>query len=402
MFLKLALFAMRRHARRTVLILFAVAVSVLVMEAAGGLMEGMRASFLASLTSDGAHVTLYARGWKERLDQLSLDHTIDDADGLVTTLKGDLRVVDVEKVMDFGALLVVDKKNIGVSGIGVQPDTRYYAAIARDLKAGSFPPRGNGIVISSAVARVLGVSPGDGLVVLVQDSQGSPYYLEFRVSGVFESASQNFDSGHFFIAHEKAAELLDLPRATTEIRIRLADPGMAEGYASEHLSDFQRGGLEAETWKEANKGTLGLLGMFDFFMAFMDLCIISVAASVIINAILMNIFERMQEFGTLRAIGLKRRGMRGIILAEGLFQGLAGAALGLLVGIPLVLYLQRHGMDWGGMADLMGVGNRVFFRFSPWRSLTNLLAGLVISLVSSLYAARVGGKLSIMDSLTYV
>jgi len=401
-FLRLAVTAMGRHSRRTVLILFSVAISVMVMEAAGGLMEGMRESFLRTLTSDGAHVTLYARGWKERLDQLSLDHTIADPDRLMAGLKADGRVRGVEKVMSFGALLVADRKNIGASGIGVQADTVYYGTIARDLRAGSFPPRGNGIVISGSVARVLGVSLHDPLIVLVQDRQGSPYYLELQVSGIFESSSLDFDTGHFFISHENAEQLLDLPRATTEIRIRLNDPGQAETYASTHRLEFQAIGLEEETWRAANKGALSLLGMFDFFLAFMDVCIIAVAAAVIVNAILMNIFDRIQEFGTLRAIGLKRRGMREMILAEGFFHGFAGASLGLLLGIPLVLYFQQHGMDWGRISDLMGVGNRIFFKFSPLRSLQDLAAGLVISLVSSFYAARVSGRLSIMDSLTYV
>jgi hypothetical protein len=82
---------------------------------------------------------------------------------------------------------------------------------------------------------------------------------------------------------------------------------------------------------------------FILFSIFFLLAIIGV-----INTMLMAVIERTRELGMLMAVGMRPVQVVGLILAEA--AGLAGASLvlGGAIGVPLLWYLQVHGLDFGG------------------------------------------------------
>jgi putative ABC transport system permease protein len=401
-FVKLAFFNLLRHRRRTLLILFAVAVSVFVMNLVAALMGGMRYHFLSSIVSGGGHITLYADGWKERTDSYSLAPVISDPGNLIITLEEDPRIAGAENVMEFTALLISGSKNIALSGLGIPAETAAWSQVKNAMQQGSFPPMKDGIVISRTVAQTLSLQVGDAVTVLVQDSGESPFYLDFTVSGIFSSSSTEFDEGTFFIPFSDARQLLYLPDKTTEIRIRLHDPYQAAAVVSSYNRLFTDNHLEAETWQQANGSLLEMLNMFDFFMAIVNVFIMIVAVSVIINTVLMNVFDRIREFGTLRAVGLKKKAMSLILLIEGLITGVGGSIAGFLFSYPVILYFGTYGLNWGEFSDLIGAGDSVYFRLSALRCLTNILSGITVTLLASAYAAWSGRRKTIVESLKTV
>lgn len=402
MIFRMALLNLRKHWKRTLLILFAVMVSVLVMEVVAGMFQGISANFFRNITQEGGHVVVTAEGYSDRLNPYSLDYTIDDYAGVSESLQGMERVQAVEAVLQFGGLLQHDARDIQLAGIGVRPDTRFYRSVRDGVVSGHFPPDSGGIVISRSNARLLQLSTGDSLLLVVQDSTGSPFYREFRVDGVFDTDATEFDDNHFFLKHSEAEELLYLPGATTEVRLRLDSTENVAGFANAARQQLGGAGLEIRTYRDIHSGLLSMIEMMDFFTVFMNLFVVIVAASVITNAILMNVFDRIREFGTMRAIGVKKRGIARMILVEGVLQGLFGSLLGLAVGIPIVLYLSQHGIDFGGISEAFGMGSSQFrFGYSLENSGINLIAGMMIAVAGSLYAAFVGMRLSIMEALRY-
>lgn len=402
MFIKIAWLNLVKHRRRTLLIIFAVMVSVLVMEVVSGMFHGMTVNFFKSLTREGGHVQVNAPGWKDRLNPYSLDYTIGGYEELSSDLLALPGAEAVEPILHFGALLQKGERDVTLAGMGVLPDTAYFENVHKGIQEGAFLPQGEGILLSRALCDLLKLSLGDGVNVVVEDSTGSPFYYEYPVTGIFETNSTELDENTFFLSHEAAQDLLYLPGETTEIRVRLEESSLAPGFKEAALTG-PAADLTVQTWRDLNSGITAILEMMDFFILFMDLFIIIVVATVITNAILMNVFERIREFGTLRAIGLKRGQLGGMILTEGVIQGVVGALLGLALGIPIVLYYSVNGIDWGGISEALGLGSDLFyFGYSLKSSVLNALAGVFIALGGSLYAARIGGKLSIMDALRYV
>jgi len=131
---------------------------------------------------------------------------------------------------------------------------------------------------------------------------------------------------------------------------------------------------------------------FILFSIFFLLAIIG-----IVNTMLMAVIERTRELGMLMAVGMRPVQVVGLILAEA--AGLAGASLvlGGAIGVPLLWYLQVHGLDLGGAIDefsLAGVvvghhwyGRQDFFAYSQ-AALGLALTALTSAVYPALRAAR--------------
>jgi putative ABC transport system permease protein len=393
---RIAVLNITKHPRRTLLIVFAILLSVMVMLFVEGMLDGMRRTFFQRTLMDTGHLQLHDAGWEDRINQYSLDYTITDPGDFLAELRSREDVRDAEKFLLFGGLLTHEGKNIATGGVGVPPNTAFYTTVKEGMVRGALPSEATDIAISTRTAELLDVSFGDPLVVLVEDSQGSPYYIQYEVSGLFESDSSQFDTSFFFITHAAAEELLYLPGETTEIRVNLTGPEIADDVAAELDAEWSERDVSVQTWRDIHGSFIVIFELFDVFMFFIDLLVIIVAASVITNAILMNVFERTREFGTMRAIGLKRRAQLGLILAEGLAYGFVGTVAGLAAGIPLVLFFQEQGLYMGAAGEAFEMGRRIYFSLTATGLARSGVAGALTAVLGSLYAGMVLGRRSIV------
>ncbi len=402
---KIAWQNMLKHGRRTLLILFSVALSVAVILFVDGMVEGLKENFFKNMLAESGHLQILPAGQEEALDPFDLDLLLDDPDQLIDQIEEYSEVERAEEVLSFGAMLLADEKNMTIAGYGVSRDTIFFSKPREGLIAGEFlaDPKRPGIAVGLRIAELLDLSLGNPLVVLVEDSTGSPWYVEYPVTGIFETDSREFDENHVFIAHEAAEELLYVPDQTREIRVLLNDQEAADPLVTKlqnRGAPFEE--VEIKAWEEIHGSFLVLIELFDVFIVFINVFTVIVAATVITNSILMNVFERSREYGTLRAIGMKRRQLFGLVLTEGVVQGLVGSLAGLALGIPPVLYFQEHGMHWGEITESLGLGENFTFAFSVEHLFSALLAGVLIACAGSLYAGFVSARMSIMDALSAV
>jgi putative ABC transport system permease protein len=402
-FLKVAWQNMMKHRRRTALIIFSTGLSVAVILFVAGMVEGFKVNFFRNMLQQSGHLQLLPQGQEEALNPYDLELLLDNPDELVEAVQQRDGIKTAEKILTFGAMLLAEEKNLTIAGAGTHPDSLFFEKAREGIYAGDFLAEENGLAISRNIAGLLHVEPGDPVVVLVEDSSGSPWYMEYPVTGLFETDSRDFDEMYFFINHSQAEDLLYVPGQTREIRVLLDDKEEAPSLADNLTGrpPFQDA-CEIKEWHEIHGSYLVLLRMFDVFIVFINIFTIIVAATVITNSILMNIFERAREHGTLRAIGMKRSQIFGLIMTEGFLQGLAGSLLGLMIGIPLVLYFQAYGMNWGAITESFGVGRTFNFAFSPQYAFSSLAAGVLIACGGSLYAGLISVRMSIMDSLRAV
>lgn len=492
MILKIAWGSLRRHGRRSLLIVLAIAISVATMEFLSGVMSGMREDFFETMVSSGGHLQVEHIEAEDALDPTSLELLIPDWSELREWFLEQEEVVRAEPVLTFGALVVKDGTNAPMIGYGILPDTGFFSDVRGGISEGRFltspegatapestavtttgtlaigttvatasvpPPEPHvahtvhfglsptvqdspknvflsspspavaasatdseevipvddvaprEILISTEISDMLDLSLGDQAMILVEDSTGAPYYLDYNVVGIFRSDSGEFDESSFLVSHTDAQDLLYVGDATREIRVTLTDDTLAAPVADRFADAFgvgrgavtdRRGTdppITVRTWREIQGGIVVLIEMFDIFMVTINLLIVIVAATVITNAILMNVFEKTKEYGMMRAIGLKNRGVIGLVLAEGTAYGVAGSIAGLAIGMPLVVYFQTHGIDFGEVMESFGMGREITTTFDPKNSVINALFGALTAFIGSLYAALVSQRRTIIESM---
>jgi putative ABC transport system permease protein len=108
----------------------------------------------------------------------------------------------------------------------------------------------------------------------------------------------------------------------------------------------------------------------------------------IVNTLVLTVFERTRELGMLRAVGMTRRQVRGMIFGESVVTALIGATLALPVGIVLA-YMVGKAISFS--AFTVPVGQLIAF----------VIAAVVVGLLAAILPARRAAKLNVLEALQY-
>lgn len=144
------------------------------------------------------------------------------------------------------------------------------------------------------------------------------------------------------------------------------------------------------------------ISMFKAIFSFISILISAVVLFTVGNTMSMAVVERTVEIGTLRAIGLRRSGIRRIFICEGFLLGLIGIVAGLAIAILLALIINHSGLTWlpPGRIDKVPLTVRVW---SETAMILTTAGGLIIvAVASALLPAARAAKLNIVDALRHV
>jgi putative ABC transport system permease protein len=160
--------------------------------------------------------------------------------------------------------------------------------------------------------------------------------------------------------------------------------------------------LEAQDFEALNPFYGQAIGMFAAIFGFMAVLIGAIVLFTVGNTMSMAVVERTIEIGTLRAMGLRRTGIRNLFVCEGLLLGLIGAVTGVAVALLVAWAINHGGLTWmpPGQVDPAPLTVRVWGEFRLMLATGIGLA--VVSVVSAWWPARRAAKLPIVDALRHV
>ena len=142
--------------------------------------------------------------------------------------------------------------------------------------------------------------------------------------------------------------------------------------------------------------------MFAAIFGFMSVLIGAIVLFTVGNTMSMAVVERTTEIGTLRAMGLRRAGIRNLFVSEGFLLGLIGAASGIVAALALAWLINHGGLTWTppGQVDPVPLTVRVW---GETRMMVLTGIGLtLVSVISAWWPARRAARLQIVDALRHV
>ncbi|WP_432723440.1 FtsX-like permease family protein [Jeongeupia wiesaeckerbachi] len=145
-----------------------------------------------------------------------------------------------------------------------------------------------------------------------------------------------------------------------------------------------------------------IVGMFAAIFGFIALLIGVIVLFTVGNTMSMAVIERTTEIGTLRAIGLRRDGIRRLFVIEGALLGLAGSGLGVLVALALAWLINHAGLSWLPPGNLEPVPLTVRVWGEPAMIVATAIGLTLIAAISAWWPARRAAKLEIVDALRHV
>jgi ABC-type lipoprotein release transport system permease subunit len=198
----------------------------------------------------------------------------------------------------------------------------------------------------AALARNLGVVPGDEIVMLGTDASGGVAPLVARLAGTFATGQAELDRSVLQVPIDAMRSAFSFGDEAHAILVRAEDVAGSRG-----LAVALRGVVCADCvvleWpalipelqqtidldRVSNRLFYGLLALLVSF--------------TVVNSFVMVLFERTREFGMLLAIGMRPGGIVGMLLLEGVWLAVLGIALGLALAVPVVAWVAEVGLPLG-------------------------------------------------------
>ncbi|NIM93947.1 MAG: FtsX-like permease family protein [Anaerolineales bacterium] len=140
--------------------------------------------------------------------------------------------------------------------------------------------------------------------------------------------------------------------------------------------------------------------MFDVIFLFLFVIVFIIVVTSVINTMSMAVLERTREIGTLRALGLKRKGVILLFTIESSLLGLCGTIGGLLLTVLGWWLVNLFKPTW----IPPGIAARVpiIIQFVPDSMVFSFLFLLVLCLIASLIPARRAARQNVVDALGHV
>jgi len=400
MLFQLATRNLLRHSTRTATALAAIAFGVVALILAGGFVKDLYAQLgEALIRSQSGHLqvgkaAIFAHGSRNP-DQ----HLIDSPEGVKARLVQVPGVAQTMARLNFSGLLNNGKVDVPILGEGIEAGPEAELAQSITMLSGRLlgAKDRRGILLGEGLARTLKLAPGNQVVVVASTLDGAMNTGDFEVVGVFRSFSKEYDERAVRLPLAAAQDLLGTDRANL-IVVLLEDTEKTAAAAAAAETALAGGGLAVKRWEEINDFYANTVALYDRQFAVLRIIMLFMVLLGVANAVNMSVFERMGEFGTMRALGNRSRFVVALILSECLLLGIAGALAGVAAGAL---------MAWG--VSLVGIpmppppnsnaGYVATIHLLPEVMVQAFTIGVVATLLSGLLPAWRARRVPIVDAL---
>lgn len=391
-----------RNHRRTGVTIAAMTLGLLVMILYTGMVEGyLRAMEKNLIELELGDIQIHAEGY---FNKPSIYARMKDASEVVARLEAD-GYRATPRLLG-GALAAAKDASAGAQlrGVDVAREAQV-SGIGAHVAEGEWldPARPDEVVIGRRLARTLDVRVGDELVVLSQAVDGSTANALYRVRGVLKAVSDGTDRAGVFMTSAAFLELFVFEGGAHQIVVRRPEGLPLE--AATARAQALAPGYDVRSWRQLSPM---LASMFDSTRSVMTVLFLTfyvVIAILILNALLMAVFERIREFGVLKAVGVGPRAVLLLIVTESAYQTLISVGLALILTVPGFWYLSTVGVDMGvlGGASMMGIAFDPVWRavVTPQAYLSPLSLLVVIVSVATLIPAIKAARISPLEALRH-
>jgi ABC-type lipoprotein release transport system permease subunit len=398
-YFKLAYRNLGRHARRSVLSGLALAMGTALLMFISAFFQGeMRSAMESTLRLSSGHLQVRDADYDPDKLSVAWEYLIENPQQLSAQIEA-LEQVDVATPRLFASGIVsVQNDSLGVQIMGIDPASRANEPY-RHLVSGEFLTADDrdGILIGHPLAQNLGLNVGDQLNLLVNTSDGTVDEQLFTVRGIYTTGTTAYDKGIVFLPLAKAQAFSGAGNHASMIFVLLKDREQAEFVAEAIPSQ----NFQVETWRELNSLLVLVNDFSNAYLTVINLIILAVTVTVIVNTLLMSVFERTREIGILSAIGMKGRQIIAMFLAEASLLALGGVTVGSLAGWALSAYFGKVGIYFGdlGLSADMLLEDRIYTHLTLVSAVNLIITAFVITIIASLYPARMASRMEPVEAL---
>ncbi len=273
----------------------------------------------------------------------------------------------------------------------------FSALVAQDLGTGTGSQQAQGGTAEKGFPR---------LDLLASTAAGAPNVVSFHVVKAVQQGVKELDDS-FIGMHFKLAQQLLYGRGEHQaisivIQLHRSEDMSKARARLEHLVKSRELDLEVKDLLELQPFYRQVIAMFGSIFGFIAAIMGVIVLFTVVNTMSMSVMERIQEIGTLRALGVKQQGIRSQFIAEGWILGVLGATLGLFLAAIIARIINHAGLTWQPPGQAAQVPLRVLTSRSELLNISVWLGLSFMATLASFIPANRAAKMKVVDALGHV
>jgi putative ABC transport system permease protein len=412
---KIALRNLLRYKRRTVLTSLLIILGVVLVVVFSGISKSFKDMMIGTITDSMlGHLQIHKMGYVSSIDNLPLHLNLNENQISEVTSILDENEKDIEAYtfrIKLGAMLsnFEQTTNIRLTAVNPEMENKASPALVDRIinftgNADSFVRPGE-LIVPENLAAGLKLKIDQEVVLVANNKDGSVNGMSFTIAGIMTGLTG--PSGRDGYIHlDDARELLRIyGLEINEIAVRLKDGDHLKRVSKvlkqklQRITDIENKPVfELHTWDQLSPFST-IATIVDLLIYTVKIVLISIVLISILNVMMMSVFERVSEIGTISAIGTLPSKILWLFVSEGFLLGLISVVAGSVISV-LFLYLiniSEFYFSFGRMKNIL-----LTTSISAGELITVSIIVIIISIVSSFQPALKASKMEPVDALRHI
>ena len=407
---RIAIRNLMRYKRRTFLTASLITIGVVFVLVFIAISGSFRNMMVGEITDSFlGHMQIHQKGYVASIDTLPL--TMNMGTQAVKKVKKAINEVPgIEAYsmrIKFGGMFsnFIETTNVRLNGVYPEDEIRTVPLFSERILKGDKIIRKGEILVPELLAKGMKVKVGDMIVVVATNRDGSVNGKQFKVGGILESATGP-GGRDGYIHMDDALEVLRMDKVEiSEIALRLNDFTNLEevhnklgAILSMELNKMGKPAFEVHTWEKLSP-FYNIARMIDIMTLSIKVMLIAIVLISIMNVMIMAVYERIREIGTIAAIGTLPKKILSMFVIEGFSLGILGALIGNIIGVSAVYILNVSEITFN-------FGRQTGLILSPTVSPADIgaisIIVIIVSVLASLQPAFKASRMEPIEALRHV
>ena len=376
-----------RNKKRTIITVSSIFFGVIFSALMGSMQEGSYQKMIENVVRFYAgHAQIQHKDYP---DQESINNSFVPSDSLLNGLSRYEELDQVVPRLESFALASSGTQTEGVMVMGVDPEKEdRMTELSDKVEAGRYFSDSKGAMVGKDLAKNLGLSPGDTLVMISQGYHGVSAFGQYQVTGTVAHPNPELNRRLVYLPLKEAQYFFQAFGRVTS----LALVGQSQKAMNQILPEIQKQTSRnriVRTWQEMFPAVLQQIESDRATAMIMKLILYLVIGFGILGTVVMMMAERHHEFSVMVAVGMYRGKLALMLLTEVLFMGGLGVITGLIGTWPVISWGGQHPLPITGQAGEwmknIGFEPYMFFAWDVGVFLQQVLVVFILTTLVSFY-----------------
>lgn len=393
------------HKRRAFLTIFMIVTVVAITLVLEGIMAGSREGWLISVIhSETGHIQITRRGYREKYMMSPLDLLLTSPDEIEKEINTNNDIIAITKRLNFGGMIATKDKTAMFSGIGIDPVNEYDIFDLIRLEKGEriMPHKRSGCLIGGGLAKNLNIDTGDTVSLISNTVEGAINAINVEIVGILNTGVPQVDNLILYIPINAAQELLNVEGQVSNITILLKDISLVDKVADDIKKRLEGRfhDIDIVTWEQLATLFKRIQGMYLFQARIVEMIMFFLITLVICTVMIMAVFERTREIGTMSAFGIRRGEIISLFLCESIIIGMIGGVIGIILGIIINIIANIIGIPFNPPDTEIVVYIRPILIYD--NVIFILIFAVLTTIIGGLYPAAWASKIKPSEAFRFI